>query len=337
MTIRDAAADDSQLGRCWTRCYDVHGLRLQISGDSVLASALQARLRSFPEASSACPDLQFQFVIVPDVTSHRVVPPSEPTRPVYVSPIGDVRYADATDVLYISCGDRVRLCCKPAEGMVHVSILQAAADDLWLISHPMLTLPVLECLKRRQRYAVHAAGVAHGGRAFVFPAASGAGKSTLTLSLLRAGFGFLGDDLLFLDGQADDPQVLAFPDDIDVTESTLRFFPELRDVAATPRPFGWPKRQVRAETRYGVDVVWRSVPAALVFPRIAQAERSVVRPLDPDEALLELISNVLLTDSAAAQAHLDALARLVEACPCYRLETGRDFDELPALVRGLLE
>ena len=319
-----------------THCYDVHGLSLRLTCDSILAPVLHGRLQSFPASRAGSPDLDFLFCLVPDLASHHVALPADPTRTVYDSPIGEVCYADATDVLFISCGDHIRLQCLPAEGTVRVSILQAAVDDLWLISHPLLTLPLLECLKRRGRYPLHAAGVAHGGRSILFPAPSGAGKSTLALSLLRAGLDFLGDDLLFLSGKAGDPTVLAFPDEVDLTDTTLRFFPELGDVATAPRPLGWPKRQLRAEEQYGVDVVWRSSPAALVFPRIVRSEQSVIRPLDPDEALLELAPNVLLTDPVSAQAHLDALAGLVGACACYRLDTGQDFDALPAIMRRLL-
>lgn len=336
MTVQ-AAADDTLSETPCLRSYDCHGLHLQIVCPPTLAPVLHARLRGLPEASDESPALRFEFSLVPDVASHRVKPPPGPTRPVYHSPMGEVRYADAADALYISCDDRIRLICLPAEGTARISILQDAADELWLISHPMLTFPLLECLKRHGRYSLHAAGLVHAGRAVLFPAPSGAGKSTLTLSLLRAGFGFLGDDLLFVEGEPGRPQVLAFPDEIDVTEATLQFFPELQDVVATPRPSGWPKHQIRADERFRVPVVRQCPPAALVFPAIASTARSVIRPMDPDEALLELVPNVLLTDPCSAQAHLDALAGLAGSCACYRLSTGRDFDALPALVRGLLE
>ena len=58
--------------------------------------------------------------------------------------------------------------------------------------------------------------------------------------------------------------------------------------------------------------------------------------MDPAEALLELAPNVLLTEVRSSQAHLDALAELARTCACYRLETGRDFDALPGLLRGLV-
>jgi hypothetical protein len=84
-------------------------------------------------------------------------------------------------------------------------------------------------------------------------------------------------------------------------------------------------------------VVTEARPAAVVIPRIAEAETSVVTRIDPDEALLEMVPNVLLTEAHSCRAHLDALRELVTSTPCYRLETGRDFDRLSVRFRELLE
>jgi hypothetical protein len=59
--------------------------------------------------------------------------------------------------------------------------------------------------------------------------------------------------------------------------------------------------------------------------------------MDAEEALLELAPNVLLTEMRSSQAHLDALADLVGASACYRLETGRDFAALATSLSHLLE
>jgi hypothetical protein len=74
-----------------------------------------------------------------------------------------------------------------------------------------------------------------------------------------------------------------------------------------------------------------------VFPRIAGVPKSVLTPLDPGEALLELVANVLLTEPRSSQAHLDVLAELVEASECYRLETGTDLEGAVRLLRELVQ
>jgi hypothetical protein len=55
-----------------------------------------------------------------------------------------------------------------------------------------------------------------------------------------------------------------------------------------------------------------------------------------DEALLEIVPNVLLTEPRACQEHLAVFAELAKQTACYRLETGQDFNRIPILFRELL-
>jgi hypothetical protein len=195
----------------------------------------------------------------------------------------------------------------------------------------------VELLKRRGLYGLHAGGVCRDGRALLLPGTSGSGKSTLTLALARAGFGFLGDDTLFLAPRpGEGVRILAFPDEFDLTEQTLAFFPELAALFGDAPRTGWRKRQVRAERAYGAPVVWECAPAVLVFPQVAGTPASELTPLSPGEALLELAPNVLLTEGRSSQGHLDVLAELVERSACYRLATGTDLEAAVELLGGLL-
>jgi hypothetical protein len=212
-----------------------------------------------------------------------------------------------------------------------------AAENLWLLSHPLFTLPLIEQLKRRGLYSLHAAGMALNGTAVLCAGESGSGKSTLALALLRAGFAFLGDDMLFLAPGTDHVRICAFPEAIDVTDHTLCLFSELDGLRETPHLPGSPKRQLGATSCFGARIAWQCRPAVLIFPHVAHTAQSVLQPMNAEEALLELAPNVLLTETRSSQAHLDALADLVDASVCYRLETGRDFAALATRLRDLLE
>jgi hypothetical protein len=316
-----------------TAAWDLHGVRLSVStaglGEEV-SSALTSRLARLPLDGAPPHDLSFEYTL----GEHAFGRP-EGGRPVYEPPQGEVVYADADDVLYLEVGPRLRVLCDPGEGRVRISARGVEGDDLWLLSHPLFTIPLAESLKRRGLYHLHAGGLARGGRALLLPGTSGAGKSTLTLALVRAGFGFLGDDTQFLARRPGGLRVLAFPDELDLTEQTVSFFPELADLDA-PRPSGWRKRQLRAENVYGAEVVWECEPALLVFPRVAGTRESALEPLGKAEALLELVPNVLLTEPRSSQAHLDALAELVARSGCYRLATGTDLDGAIRLLEELL-
>jgi hypothetical protein len=131
-------------------------------------------------------------------------------------------------------------------------------------------------------------------------------------------------------------RILAFPDEFDLTEQTLAFFPELATLFGEAPRAGWRKRQVRAERAYGTPVVWECAPAVLVFPRVTGLPASELTPLSPGEALLELAPNVLLTEARSSQGHLDALAELVERSACYRLATGTDLAAAVELLEELM-
>lgn len=301
--------------------YSFHGLGLGVSAPDEVLRAFHARFAALPAGGSRPPDLLFEVQADPLERPERA-------RPVYDPPLGEVVYDDGRDLLYLRQG-RLSALCEPAAGRVRYSAVSPQGEDLWILSHPLLSVPMMELLKRRGLFGVHAAGADLGGKALVLAGTSGSGKSTLSVALARAGFGFLGDDTLFLRGD----RVLAFPDEIDLTEESVSFFPDLH---VNSSPAGWRKRQLPAEPALGAGIVWESEPAVLVFPRVAGRPRSELLPIDAGEALLELAPNVLLTEPASSQAHFDALAGLARASRCYRLETGTDLDEAVRLLRELM-
>ena len=325
------------------KAYDFHGVRIGVMathGAEKAAAGVHARLAGLPLDGSTSPDLLFEI----HAGDNHVFERPAAVRPVYDPPVGEVVYDDGAGLLYIGYGPRLSVLCEPGRGRSRASAAQMTEEDLWSLSHPLFTLPLVELLKHRGLYGVHAGGVCRDGRdgrAILLPGTSGSGKSTLTLALARAGFGFLGDDTLFLirrpEGLKTGLKILAFPDEFDLTDQTIAFFPELAPLAGTSRPPGWRKRQLRAESTYGAQVVWECEPALLVFPRVAGVRESRLAPMPKDEALLELAPNVLLTDPASSQAHFDALGELVERSECWRLETGTDLDGAVRILDDLLD
>jgi hypothetical protein len=319
------------------RVYDFHQLRLGCFADELVSTALDARLGRFAQTGSGPCDVRFEYRCVGVGEPHAVPEPPEDARPVYESPMGTVLYSDRADRMFISSKWPIRAACDPRSGETTISVAGDAEEHLWALSHPLMTIPLIETLKRRGRFSVHAAGLAVGQKGLLIPGSSGSGKSTLALALARAGFGYLGDDMLFLDRAGEGLRALAFPEAVDLTDETVRLFPDLADLLGNEKRPGWPKRQLRAEERFGAEIVWQCRPVALVFPRVARSGRSMLTPMDRGEALLEILPNILLTEAASSQQHLEALGELVASCACYRLETGTDFAELATRLRGILE
>lgn len=227
--------------------------------------------------------------------------------------------------------------CDCAAGTVSVALTSSNGHGDWLGSRPFFTLPFVELMKRKGLFCVHAAGLVTDDHALIIAGPSGSGKTTLTIALLRAGFRFLSDDMLFLRRADTGVTVLGFPDELDVTRSTARLFPEFRELADLEPEPGWSKHRIRAENALTVEVVDEAVPGLLVFPERVPGHPSELSAFKPDHALVELAPNVLLTEPSAAQRHLDALAELVQASACYRLRVGDDLEAIPALLAAAVE
>jgi len=320
-----------------TSAHDVHGLIVElVAEDEAVGAAVRQRLRRFPAAPPGGASARFEYHSVAEDAPHAVARPSGPSRPVYDPPAGEVLHFPEADAFLIDYEDRVRVVCEPGARRVAISVRPSEASNLWLLSRPMFTLPMLELAKRHGLYGLHAAAAARNGRGLLLPGASGSGKSTLTIALAGGGFDVLGDDLVFLSDTAGTVDALAFTDDIDVTEATAALFPALKAELGGPADPGYPKRAVAPDDDLGAPVATSCRPVALVFPSVASAGDSTLLPLDPAEALLRLAPDVLMTDPAGAQAHLDVLGRLVRQCSCWRLEAGRDLDAVPSLLAPLL-
>jgi hypothetical protein len=345
--------------------FNIHGVRLAVNApDEQVLATIRRRLRHFEADCAGAPELRFDIGCMgaandgEDCKDCELPRAPASARRVYDSAVGDVVYAEGADQLFFQVGSDLGVVVDARAGRMQALVRGPVAPHLWLLTHPVVTLPLLELLKRRGLYSVHAAGLALDGRGLLVAGTSGAGKSTLTVALLRAGFDFLGDDLVFLEPDAEPsraravltpepsgarsvpaPEGLglrAFPDEIDLTEPSVRFFPELLPLLETPRQPGWPKWSVLAEDVYSAAISLRAVPRVLVFVRVGTSSRSILTPLAADEALIELAPNVLLTNPESSARHFAVLADLARSCRSYRLETGRDFDAIADLLRAEL-
>jgi hypothetical protein len=315
--------------------FQIAHLRVAVSGPSALVDALRARLCLLRSAPTPTTDLVFDFQGASATGGQRIEPPHA-ARLVCQAPGIDVLYSDHDNCVYITLADTICACCDARRGYIRASFFKSHGWELWALSHILFNVSLIEMLKHHGLYSIHAAGIASDDRGILLAGPSGAGKSALALALVRAGFGFLGDDTLFLAPGPDGTHAIAFPDEVDVTDNTISLFPELSGLLGVSNALLRPKRSFRAEAFYGAPMLRECRPTVLVFRRVAGTDQCRLVPVARAEAFLELAPNVLLTDAAASHAHLDALAALTRQCACYRLETGRDLKSMPQLLTDLV-
>jgi hypothetical protein len=199
-------------------------------------------------------------------------------------------------------------------------------------------LALIELLRRRGLYTIHATALAKHGRGVLIPGNSGRGKTTSFISLLRSGYQYLSDDHPLLRDAGDHVDLLPFPIKINVTEETIAFFPELRNAPDDLLHAGFPKRAFYAEEIYSTAMGESCRPFLVLFPHVVDTPHSHLEPLPKSRALELLLPQALLVyDPEVARREFQVLAKIVQQVQCYRLHFGRDILDLPKLITPLLE
>jgi hypothetical protein len=318
------------------RIFDLHGVGIGVYAEEPrVIDAIELRLRDFQVDPTRGPEVRFQFVTDGALDG---TPPPGTGRPVYDTPHGTLHYFPEADVLRGRLGS-VELRCDARRGVALFRSPAYVGRDLYLATHPLATISLMELLKRRGLFALHAACLANDrGQGILLAGPSGAGKSTLTLALVQAGMRFVSDDIVFLSCNSDSESVtvLGFADTVGLTEYAAAHFSAFRTVADEPPAPGFPKRLHRVDDLLGTPALTTCEPRALLFPTVSPGDLSRVDPLDPGVALLRLVPDVLLTDPAATQAHLQMIASVLKQVGCHTLRSGADLERTAALARALV-
>jgi hypothetical protein len=216
-------------------------------------------------------------------------------------------------------------------------LIKSEAMDANLIEY-LFHLALIELLRHRGLYTIHATALEKHGRGVLIPGNSGHGKTTSFISLLRSGYRYLSDDHPLIRDAGTHVEMLPFPIKIGVTEATRAFFPELRNAPDHILHPGSPKRSFHAEDLYPTSVGDTCEPAIILFPHVVDKPHSYLEPLPKSRALEVLLPQALLVyDPEMARREFQVLAKLVQQVDCYRLHFGRDILDLPKLITPLLE
>lgn len=233
--------------------------------------------------------------------------------------------------------DAGALIMNSVQGMADVYLVKPESMQPSLIEYLFHTA-LIELLRRRGLYTIHATALEKHGRAVLIPGNSGRGKTTSFISLLRSGYRYLSDDHPLIRDMGTSVDVLPFPVKVNVTEATISFFPELRDAPPTVLRPGVPKRSFRPEDLYETSMGEPCQPALVLFPNVVDTPHSHLELLPKSRALEVLLPQALLVyDQEVAKRGFQVLAKLVQQVDCYRLHFGRDILDLPKLITPLLE
>jgi hypothetical protein len=198
---------------------------------------------------------------------------------------------------------------------------------------------VFKLLRTLGVFSLHAASVVSpSGVGLLIVGAPSSGKTTLALGLLRRGWGYLSDDAVLLRLGTDTVEALACRRDAYVNADDAARYADLPWGEEAPHaPSGCKRRLCVAATHPG-QIVSRCVPKVLLLPRIVEAPRSTVRPLDRTHVLRQLLTQSApqLFDRRTMDAHLAVLTCLLDQAVSYELQAGRDLYDEPLTLKDLM-
>lgn len=186
---------------------------------------------------------------------------------------------------------------------------------------------IIALLREKGLPCMHAASIEKHNRGILFPAMICSGKTTLLIELVRSGYRFLGDDLVFID---DNLEALCFPARICVTEYTRnRFSDIIPEGKLVTVPYSV-KKCLRLDDIFPGSIADKCIPEYILFP--SPGKKTRLKKISKSEALVRLIPSMYNDNKLLSKYHketgfnksiiFERAADLIEATEQFELTTG---------------
>lgn len=203
----------------------------------------------------------------------------------------------------------------------------------------LVLAPVMEMLKVRGLYGLHASAVSRDGTDVLFTGYSEAGKTTAALAMMQLGFLAAADDKVLLGEKASGVQAYSFTRMFNIDPDLARYYPELQVLEKVEPYPGSHKRLIDLGAAYPGRFLGEIRPTIVVHLESIPAAETSIRHLSPKESFFRLTQQSILSlykDAATKQ--LRVLARLAEQSDAYLLRRGTNSGSGPGdVVRHLLD
>jgi hypothetical protein len=202
----------------------------------------------------------------------------------------------------------------------------------WEFSRPFL-YPIHAFLMSSPWMPVHAAAIARGASGLLVVGPAGVGKTTIALACAEAGWSYVGDDFVLVQGQP--PRACNLYRSARMREDTFARVPKaMSAVTGMSTDDG----ELRAEVDVGlVTQVTSDVEVrAIVVPQRRGAENATIVAMRRSQALLALAGSTLaLLPGNRAEAY-EKLAILTRNVPCCGFDPGHRLSDTPSVLARLL-
>lgn len=308
-----------------------HPLEIRVVGNALATDIKSALAHLSPPAPDHKPDLVFELWDQAETGVGCSVLDSTASQKefclVEMSPDG--RFMTERRDHSFLCLDRATSRAVGITGSIHTQHIDERARPL--------QRPLSVWLEDKNIQFVHAALVAIGGTGILFGGAGGAGKSSTSIASLLHGHDFLGDDFIGMEKTADGSFVghSLFASCL-VDSGRMAHFPQLARHAMAPNHDFESKSVVYLAHSHSSQLIARTTIDLLLLPRVVDQDKSSWRQASMTEAMLALApTSVLFTPTPSGKA-FELLSDLIDAVPTYRLELGRDIQDIPLAVEKIV-
>jgi hypothetical protein len=197
--------------------------------------------------------------------------------------------------------------------------------------------PLVEMLKARGLFGLHAAAVIRGGVGCLFPGGTASGKTTMALSLVKAGSQYAADDKVLLKQVDGKLAVQAFTRRFNIDPDIIQQFPELKFMERLEPLPGTEKRSFDISVVYTGAFIPSFEPKVIIHLKRTPLPESRIEPLSIEASFDGLLrQTVLSAEKGVAGKQIQLLADLAQTTESYLLSNGDDLYGAPERVLDLL-
>lgn len=317
--------------------FNVHGVITRVMTNSpTVIRAVASFLQAFSgDTGGDPPDIQIYLFAVDSLTDGHAPIPRDADA---LYDWGTLKVFHSGSLRYLKADEGARVMADLEQKMAAGFFRADPHGFDWMLTHMVFYPLWAQLMKESGLFPFHASGLVREGKGYLFPGRSGSGKSTLALRLVQKGFGLLSDDTVFLRmNDSDGVDALGFPEEVNVSRQTMELLPELSEVKNITVNDYRDKSSFCVEDLYPGCLSDRSLPVALIFPEIANAEETILETVSPTEALeLSIRFGYFFLDPSTTARHLEILSRLAMQTDSYRLRCGRDQADLERVLNTIL-
>jgi hypothetical protein len=183
---------------------------------------------------------------------------------------------------------------------------------------------------------MHAGAVGGASGGVLIAGKSGSGKSTTTLACLDGGMSYAGDDYV-LTRVEPEPQVHSVYGTAKLEPDNLRRFPHLRRFVSNPDSLENEKAMIFLKDACPAQLARGFPVRALLLPHVTGRRDTTLRRATRIACLEALAPTTILHLPGAGYDAFHKMSLLSRSIPGYILEAGTELEQIPRVIRGLLE